>query len=70
MRGDTLLVRLAAAPVDGAANAALVAALADLFDVPRRNIAIVSGERGREKRVAIAGLTQDQVRQRLSSALR
>lgn len=70
MRGDTLLVRLAAAPVDGAANAALVATLADLFDVPKRNIAIVAGERGREKRVAIAGLTQDQVRQRLSSVLR
>jgi uncharacterized protein YggU (UPF0235/DUF167 family) len=67
MRGDTLLVRLAAAPVDGAANAALVAALADLFDVPRRNIAIVAGERGREKLVAIAGLTQDQLRQRLAS---
>ena len=60
-REGALLVRLAAPPVDGAANDALVAFLADRLRVPRRAIRIVSGERGRQKRVAVAGVTAAQV---------
>lgn len=69
MRGDALLVRLAAAPVEGAANEALIAFLAKLLDVPKRDIAIVAGERGRDKRVAIEGLGADQLQQKLSAIL-
>ncbi len=69
MRGDALLVRLAAAPVEGAANAALIAFLAKLLDVPKRDIAIVAGARGRDKRVAIEGLGPDQLQQKLSAIL-
>jgi len=61
MRGDSLLIRLAAPPVDGAANDALIAFLATTFGVPRRAVGIISGERGRQKRVAIAGVTAAQV---------
>lgn len=68
-RGDALLIRLAAAPVDGAANDALVAYLSTLLDVPKRDLRIVSGERGRDKRIAVAGLTQDQLQQKLSDIL-
>lgn len=60
-REGALLVRLAAPPVEGAANDALVAFLADRLRVPRRAIRIVSGERGRQKRVAVAGVTAAQV---------
>ena len=42
-RGEAILIRLAAPPVDGAANEALVALLADELDVARRSIRIVSG---------------------------
>ena len=56
VRGDALLVRLAAAPVEGAANEALVAALAGILAVPRRDVAITSGERSRDKVVRIAGV--------------
>ena len=56
VRGDALLVRLAAAPVEGAANEALVAALAGILGVPRRDVAITNGERSRDKVVRIAGL--------------
>lgn len=56
-RDEALLVRLAAAPVDGAANDELVRVLADAFDVPRRQVAIVSGDRSRHKRVRIDGIT-------------
>jgi uncharacterized protein (TIGR00251 family) len=58
MRGDDLLVRLNAAPVDGAANAELIELLADAFGVPRRSVEIVSGERSRQKRVRITGATK------------
>jgi len=61
-RDGALLVRLAAPPVEGAANAALVEFLASALGLPRRNIRIVSGERSRRKRVAIAGMTADDVR--------
>jgi uncharacterized protein (TIGR00251 family) len=57
MRGDAFLVRLAAPPVEGAANDALVAFLAGHLDLPRRNIRIVSGDKSRDKRVAISGLS-------------
>lgn len=53
LRDGALLVRLAAAPVDGAANAELIAVLADALDLPKRNIQIVSGDRSRTKRVRI-----------------
>ena len=55
-RDDAVLVRLGAAPVDGAANAELVALLAVAFDVARRDVAIVSGERSRHKRVRLRGV--------------
>ena len=44
VREDVLLVKLAAAPVDGAANDALIALLSEVFELPKRNIAIVSGD--------------------------
>jgi uncharacterized protein (TIGR00251 family) len=58
VRADALLVRLAAPPVDGAANEALLAFLADLFNRPKRDVTLVSGHAARHKRVAIAGLTE------------
>ncbi len=60
-----LLVRLAAAPVDGAANDALVTLLAKALDLPKRAIRIVSGERSRNKRVEIDGRTIDEIGRRL-----
>ena len=68
-RGDALLVRLAAAPVDGAANDALTACLAGIFDCPRRDISIVSGHTSRDKRIAIAGLTLNTAAARLQAVL-
>lgn len=47
------IVRLAAPPVEGAANAALIAFLAEHFNVPRSHIRILSGEKSRNKRVEI-----------------
>ena len=60
-REDALLVRLAAPPVEGAANEALIEFLADRLHVARRAVRIVSGERGRAKRVAVSGVTAQQI---------
>ena len=62
LRDDALVVRIAAPPVEGAANDALVQFLAAALGVPRRAIRILSGERGRRKRVAIDGVTLEQIR--------
>jgi uncharacterized protein (TIGR00251 family) len=59
LRDSALLVRLAAAPVDGAANDELIALLAKALKIPRRNITIVSGERSRSKRVRIEGVDRE-----------
>jgi hypothetical protein len=65
-RDGAFVIRLAAPPVDGAANDALVEFLSDALNVPRRAVRIVSGERGRRKRVEIEGLTRADVKARLS----
>ena len=69
MRGDALLVRLNAPPVDGSANEALIEFLSNTFRRPRRDIAIVAGQKSRDKRVAIDGLTEAEFSARLSAIL-
>jgi uncharacterized protein (TIGR00251 family) len=61
-RDGALVVRVAAPPAEGAANEALIAFFSDALRVPRRAVRIVSGERGRLKRIAIAGVTQAHIR--------
>ena len=51
-----LRVRITAAPVDGAANEALVRLLALALDVSRTDIAIAAGQTSRLKRVVISGI--------------
>jgi len=53
--GDRLRVAVTAPPVDGAANAAVIEALADAFGVRRAAVSIVRGEKGRRKTVRIEG---------------
>jgi uncharacterized protein len=65
-RDNTLLIRLAAAPVDGAANATLLSLLADALGVPKRQVTILAGEKSRTKHVKVMGVTAEVVRQRLS----
>lgn len=53
LHGDALKVRLQAPPVDGRANAELCRFIAELFQVKRQDVRIISGETGRQKRVCI-----------------
>ena len=47
--------RLAAPPVEGAANAALIALVAKTFGVSKRQVALIAGDTGRLKRLHITG---------------
>jgi uncharacterized protein (TIGR00251 family) len=58
IRGDALLVRLNAPPVEGAANTELVEVLAAALKVPKRSVSIVAGERSRLKRVLVTGIDE------------
>jgi len=62
VRAGALLVRLTAPPVEGEANDALVRLLAVALKVPRAAVRILSGARGRTKRVAVRGVSAEQVR--------
>jgi uncharacterized protein len=57
-----LKVSLTAPPVEGAANAALVALFAKALGVPKRAVRIVAGESSRTKRVEVEGVSADRVR--------
>jgi uncharacterized protein len=69
VRDGQLIVKLAAAPVDGAANEALVAALSESFGLPRRAVTITAGQRSRTKRVEFAGVTPTTLAARLAALL-
>jgi uncharacterized protein len=66
-RNGMLEVRLAAPPVDGAANAELVETLARALGLPRRAVTLVAGEHARTKRCRIEGLSSEEVSSRLEA---
>lgn len=55
LHGDALKIRLAAPPVEGRANEALLRFIADCFKVPLRNVEIKQGDQSRHKRVEVRG---------------
>lgn len=57
--GDAIKVRVAAPPVGGAANEALVSYLAGRLGVARAAVRVVGGATARRKRVAIEGMARD-----------
>ena len=69
-RDDVLSVRVCAPPVDGAANAAVTALLADALGLAPSRVRVVRGQRGRDKVVEIEGLTEAEARARLGGGLR
>jgi len=59
LHGDALKIRLAAPPVDGRANEALLRFIADFFKVPLRDVELKQGEQSRHKRVEVRGSAVD-----------
>ena len=68
--GDALKLRLAAPPVDGKANEALIDFLSRTLEIPKTAVALVSGHTARCKRVAIAGMTAARVEECLFPAVK
>jgi hypothetical protein len=65
--GDALKIRLAAPPVDGKANAALLAFIADTLDVAKQAVSLKSGQTSRRKVVEVDGAPAD-TEQRLTAS--
>lgn len=57
VRDGRLLIRVTAAPVDSAANDAVIRLLSDALQVPRRAVSIVAGATGRNKTAEVKNQT-------------
>ena len=66
LRDGRLLVRVTAAPVDGAANEAVIRAIAETFAVPKARVTVVSGDTARNKTVEIAAISSEAVASKLA----
>lgn len=55
LHGGAIKIQLAARPVEGAANEALIRFLAETFHVPKRSVSLVKGEQQRQKVLEILG---------------
>lgn len=67
MQGEDLKIKIAAPPVDGAANQALIKFLAGILELSPGDFEIVAGQTGRRKIVKIDGLNEDELWLSLSS---
>jgi uncharacterized protein (TIGR00251 family) len=65
--GDVIKLSLTAPPVEGRANDACIEFLANLLNVPRSSVTIASGQKSRMKVVRIAGISADELREKLRS---
>ena len=63
-----LSVRVTAPPVEGDANRAVAALLAEALGLRPSAITIVRGERGRDKLVRVSGVTVEELNARLARA--
>ena len=66
IHGDAIKVRVAAPPVDGAANDELIRFLANRLSIPFTSVRIHSGAGGRHKRVLVKGIAAELVLARLN----
>ena len=63
--GGAVKIAVTAPPVDGRANDACVALLAEAFGISRSSVEIVSGQSSRNKVVRVKGLSRDEFHRRL-----
>lgn len=61
LHGEALKIRLAAPPIEGRANEALLRFIAERFNVPLRNVELKQGVQSRHKRVEVRGSAVDPV---------
>ena len=66
VRDGRLVVRVTAAPVDDAANDAVVRALAEALEIPRRAVRITAGATSKNKAIEISGVDAATIQQRIA----
>jgi uncharacterized protein (TIGR00251 family) len=66
IHGDAIKIRLAARPIDGAANDELIRFIAERCAVPRANVQLYTGATGRRKRLFVKGVTAESLLARLT----
>jgi len=64
-RGDALLVRVAAPPVDGRANDAVCKAIAAAAGVPSSSVSVLRGHTARDKTVRVEGVAPEELERKL-----
>jgi uncharacterized protein len=68
--GQALKLALTAPPVEGRANDACIAFLAEFLNVPRSSVTIAAGDTSRQKLIRVAGVRAAQVEETLRAILR
>ena len=69
LQGEALKVKLTSPPVDGAANKACCTYLAKLFNIAKTEVELVAGDKSRDKRVLLHGISLQQATEVLRSHL-
>ncbi len=69
LEDGTVRIRVAAPPVDGKANKALVKYLSEIFGVRKNRIEIVAGEKGLDKIISIDGIPASEAEERIQAYL-
>ena len=67
--GPALKLALSAPPIEGRANEACIAFLADFLNVPRSSVTIAAGESSRNKLIRVSGISAPQVEAKLRAVL-
>ena len=65
----TIKVHIAAPPVDGEANEALIRFMAEVLNVPKSRLEIVAGQSGRDKLISVLDMDAETVQQRITAYL-
>jgi uncharacterized protein len=65
--GDAFKVSLTGPPVEGRANEGLIEFFAKLLKVPRSSVTIASGQASRRKVIRVAGLSAEEIRNRIGT---
>ena len=64
---NAIKVYLNSPPIDGKANTELITLFSKKLRIPKSNITILSGEKGKKKRIAIEGLSREAIMEKLSN---
>ncbi len=64
--GESLKIAVTAAPENGKANHRLLQVLAKALALPNHQVLLLAGDKARDKKVCIQGLSSEELRQRLA----